>query len=343
MISTDIPWGIVATVSEPAPLVMAFVAHHLMLGASEIHIHLDNPDDPVGDVLDWLPPVHVTRCTKDYWTKLVGWRPKQHVNRQTANATRARTACNVPFLLSCDADEFLAPSSDIWAQLNAMPDDQNWIKVFNLERAFIRDVPQRDILDGVFKVHMPAQPDTPLRTSDMAPIGFTGHAAGKPFVRTDIEFNIGIHVPRFGHIKERRVPTHFPARHIRLLHFDGLTPLHWAGKFLRQAAFTPERLHRLPDNRMAQCREILTKIEDRAALRALYDQVNGYSEDEVATLEASGHMVRETFDLPTALAAVFPGQDVDLSATAFDALLRPNIRKWLKMARRNGALDTLPQ
>lgn len=338
MISSDIPWGIVATVSEPAPLVMAFVAHHLMLGASEVHIYLDNPDDPVGDILDWLPPVHVTRCTKDYWLELVGWRPKQHVNRQTANATRTRAACGVPFLLSCDADEYLAPSSDMWAQLNAMPEDQSWMKVFNLERALIRGQAQRDIFDGVFKVHMPLQADTPLRTSDMAPMGFTGHAAGKPFVRTEIALNIGIHVPRFGHIKERRVPTHFPARHIQLLHFDGLTPLHWAGKFLRQAAFTPDRLKRLPDNRIAQCREIFAKIEDRAALRALYDQVNGYDLDQVTALEASGHIVQETFDLPTALTAVFPGQDVGLSPEAFDTLLRPSIRKWLKIARRNGVL-----
>ena len=37
-------WAVVATVDEPAPLVAAFVAHHLNEGAREVHLFLDKPD-----------------------------------------------------------------------------------------------------------------------------------------------------------------------------------------------------------------------------------------------------------------------------------------------------------
>ncbi len=331
-------WGIVATVAEPAPLVMAFVAHYLQLGAFEIHIYLDEPDDPVGDILKWLPPVHVTRCDEAYWKATAPRRPRRHNNRQSANATHAQAKSKVEFLLSCDADEFLRPASDVPAQLAEIPERLTWLKVFNLERTMIRGTPQRTIFDGAFKVHYQGSTETPLRTSDLAPMGFTGHAAGKPFVRTKIGMNIGIHVPRHGHIKARVVPPHHPADQIELIHFDGLTPLHWAGKFIRQAAQTPDRLEQLPPFRIAQWRRIAACLSDPEALRALYDEINGYDSPELDALEVDGFIVREVFDPTPALASAFPGHSVDLTPQAFDDLLQPRIDRWLRIARKNGVL-----
>ncbi|MBY4894887.1 glycosyltransferase family 2 protein [Rhodobacteraceae bacterium N5(2021)] len=239
-------WGIVATIAEPAPLVLAFVAHHLALGAREIRLYFDDPYDPAADTLDWIPPAHVTRCDRVYWATAAPRRPRRQNNRQSINATRAQARCNVDFLLSCDADEFLRPGSDVALQLSEIPEAATWMKVFNLERTTIKSARQTTIFDGVFKVHYQGREDTPLRTSELAPFGFTGHAAGKPFVRTRIGMNIGIHVPRHGHIKDRVVPPHYPADQIELAHFDGLTPLHWAAKFVRQAANSPEFLAQLP-------------------------------------------------------------------------------------------------
>ncbi|WP_341862718.1 glycosyltransferase family 2 protein [Gymnodinialimonas sp. 57CJ19] len=332
----NIRWGIVATVAEPAPLVMAFVAHHLSLGASEIHIYLDDPHDPVADILEWLPPVHVTRCDMGYWRNTVTWKPKRHNNRQSANATHAQRQCKVPFLLHCDADEFLRPRSDIAAQLAEVPEHLTWTKIFNLERAMVRGAAQTSIFEGVFKVFYQGQSSTPLRTSDMTPMGFTGHAAGKPFVRTKIGMNIGIHVPRHGHIKARVVPPHYPADQVELVHFDGMTPLHWAAKFVRQAALIPDRLQQLPPFRIAQWHRIFACLDDPDALRGLYEEINGYTPEQINALEDDGYITRDTFNLGPALEAVFPGQAVDLSPDAFDALLRPRVTAWRKIARRNG-------
>lgn len=336
--SNDMRWGIVATVAEPAPLIMAFVAHHLALGAHEIHIYFDEPHDPAADLLEWLPPVHVTRCDMDYWRATASWKPKRHNNRQSVNATHAQSQCNVDFLLHCDADEFLRPRSNVPAQLAEVPSDITWTKVFNLERALVRDAPQTTIFDGVFKVFYQGQEDTPLRTSDLAPMGFTGHAAGKPLVRTKIGMNIGIHVPRHGHIKSRIVPPHHPADQIELVHFDGMTPLHWAAKFIRQAALIPDRLAQLPPFRIAQWREIMGCIDDDAGLRALYDRVNGYDAAQIDALEDDGYITHDRFDLQPAIAACFPGHTVDLSPAHFDELLRPRVHKWMRKARSNGVL-----
>lgn len=336
LIPTDIPWGVVATVAEPAPLVMAFVAHHITLGASEVHIYLDDPSDPVGDLLEPVPQVRLTRCTPDYWIALMRWRPRRHVNRQSANASRARRECKVRYLLHCDADEFLRPTSRVSEQLAEVPAGQKWLKVFNHERALIRGTPQASLFDGVFKVHDYKASDTPLRTTEMTPFGFTGHAAGKPFVHTRYPLEIGIHVPRFGHVKARRVPPHHRADKIFLVHFDGVTPLHWAAKFVRQAAFFPERLQQLTPFRIAQCQRVFTYLDDPPALRALYDELNGYDPSDVAALERGGHMVRDPFDLSPALEAVFPGQKVDLSPEGFDEILRHRVHSWRKKARRKG-------
>jgi len=108
-------WAVVATIAEPAPLTLAFVAHHLRLGASEVHIYLDEPKDPVGEILETVAGVRVVRCHRDHWRRLGVRRPKRQNNRQSFNATDARSVSGVPFLLSCDADEFLHPKADVAA------------------------------------------------------------------------------------------------------------------------------------------------------------------------------------------------------------------------------------
>ena len=334
----EISWGMVATVNEPAPLVLAWVAHHLSLGAHEIHIYLDDPKDPVGPQLDGINNVFVTRCDNDYWRSIAPYRPPYHNRRQHRNATHAQAKCGVTFLMSCDADEFLRPGSEMQEQLAEIPDNYTWCKIFNLERALITDAPRDTIFDGVFKAIYHHVDTTALRQTPMAPMGFTWHYAGKPMVRTSAGLNIGIHTPRRGHIKKRRIPPNFRADLVQFVHFDGLTPLHWATKFIRQAANTPERLDELPPFRITQWRRIFKCMDDPAALNALFEEINGYTKAEAAALALDGHIVRDRFDLAPALAETFPGMDVDLSPEAFDAILAPRVARWQKKARKSGVL-----
>jgi len=336
--SDELTWGVVATVAEPAPLIQAFVAHHLALGASQVHLYFDDPEDPAADCVEGVPGVYVTRCDRRWWRRgLQVYRPKRQNNRQTLNATHAQSICGLDYILHTDADEFLRPGSDMAAEMAGTPGKRAWVKVRNLERAFEIGVPRRTIFDGVFKCYSHGV-ETPLRTGPMTPFGFTGHAAGKAFSKVAEQLNLGIHVPRRGHIRDRNVPPHHPAEHSELAHFDGLTPLHWAAKFVRQAAVFPTFLAQLPDFRIAQSKRIFAALDDPKALSALYDEVNGYTPQEVEALTRSGHMIRTGFDPGPALAATFPGQAIDLSPAHFDALLRPRLRRWRRMAKRNGII-----
>jgi hypothetical protein len=331
-------WGIVATVAEPAPLVQAFVAHHIGLGAAEVHLYFDDPKDQTPDLLPDLAQLRLTRCDRAWWRQFNhGFRPKRQNNRQSLNATHAQSVSEVDFLLHCDADEFLRPHAPVTDELATIHPKLQWMRVYNLERAFEIGAPRSTIFDGVFKWRFDGH-ETPLRTGPMTPFGFTGHAAGKPMVRVRAGMNIGIHAPRWGDIKDRVVPPHHLAEQVELVHFDGLTPLHWAMKFLRQAAVFPEFLKQLPAFRIAQAERIFAVIEHPEALAALYEEVNGYRANEVDDLCDGGDMLRLTFDLSDSLAATYPGQIVDLSPGHFDALLQPNLRRWLRMARENGIL-----
>ena len=60
-------WAVVSTMDEPAPLVAAFAAHYLSIGASEVHIFLDQPDPEAEALLAGLPRVYLTVCDAAYW------------------------------------------------------------------------------------------------------------------------------------------------------------------------------------------------------------------------------------------------------------------------------------
>lgn len=332
-----ISWGIVATVAEPAPLVQSFVAHHLHMGAAEVHIFLDDPDDPVADMLRAVSRCIVTRCDRDWWVRCgISRRPGLHTRRQHVNATAANAMSGADFLLHCDADEFLRPDSDIAGDLFQLPESRPWLKIPNLERGFLAGQPIETIFDGVFKRFAGRDGDNAGKANDLATFGFTGHAAGKAMTRCGQGLKIGIHAPRIGKIRDRNIPPHRIAKKSELVHFDGLTPLHWAAKLLRYAAQGPEQMGKLVgEKRTRQVIEVLRCIDDRPRLRRLYDQMNALAPHEIAAMEASNLVVQDPIDMHPALETFFPDKAVDISATAFDASLEPKIARWLRQARKH--------
>ncbi len=68
-------WGVCATVRAPADQVLAFVAHHLDLGADRIWLHFDDPDDPALVLAAPLPRVTAVACDDAYWRTSWGGAP----------------------------------------------------------------------------------------------------------------------------------------------------------------------------------------------------------------------------------------------------------------------------
>ena len=110
-------WSLVATVKAPVPKVLAFLAHHLSLGADHIHIYFDDPDDPTPDAIASLPVrvqtrITATLCTADHWARM-GKRHDQHQNRQSRNARDAYQRCTTAWLGHIDVDEFILPGRPV--------------------------------------------------------------------------------------------------------------------------------------------------------------------------------------------------------------------------------------
>lgn len=115
-------WGIVATVKAPEEQVLAFIAHHLSLGASQIWLYFDDPDDPAYAAVSRLPHVKATRCTDWYWA-LRGGRDRRHQDRQIRNARHAQRKCRLDWLGHVDVDEFLAAPRPVEKILAEVPSE----------------------------------------------------------------------------------------------------------------------------------------------------------------------------------------------------------------------------
>ena len=106
---------------------------------------------------------------------------------------------------------------------------------------------------------------------------------------------------------------------LELLHFDGLTRLHWVYKLLRKADAFAHRGGMAPSPQ--RDRQIAAVLEAPEAAFALYDRLKNAGPELQAQLAQFGLWVDARFDPASALAAVFPSQCVDMSAQAIDAWL----------------------
>lgn len=319
-------WAIVATMDEPAPLVAAFAAYHLSAGAQEVHIYLDQADPESEALLAPLPGCRVTVCDTAYWAASPsGIRPDRHVNRQMHNAQRGYDVTTADWILHCDADEFIADATMLTQELAATHCSVQSLRLRMSERVtLVGQVPEH-IFDGVFR--MPFKEfeekaaDVFGHVTGFFRSGITGHKAGKSLVRTRAGLQMAIHGPR-GKPKERKIES------TRLLHFDGLTRLHYMIKLLRRANEPPgpaSKRHGI--SRVTQFEslaESVADVEHRETLVTILKELTQPQADRLRNLKS---LDDRGFDPRPALVA--GGIDVDLTVANFDGYLRKRNAKFL--------------
>ncbi len=315
-------WAVVATVDEPPALVQAFVAWHLSLGATEVFLYFDRPDDPAQSLFVDLPQVSVTVCDDGYWQAISKIRPHRHQVRQMRNARQAYQRTGSDWLLHADADEFVWPDRPV-AEVLAQADPAiEALMVPVAERIFTGDLPDQMVLEGPFRRPFSGGPKAGRKRYgpgfDMTHRGLTGHSLGKSFVRAGRDLNMSIHRPRPRDKDENLARVWAPA--LTLLHFDGLTPLHWIYKLTRMAEALVNRDGMPPSpHRRAQADALLI---DPEGATALHDLLKVADDALTAKLDADDLLVAPPFDPSVAFKSYFPDADLDLSMATIDAWLR---------------------
>ena len=315
-------WAVVMTVNEPLSLVLSNVRWHLATGAQEVWVFLDDPQDAVAGPLSAVAGCHVISCDDAHWARHMQERerPASQMRRQTVNANVARRRMGADWLFHIDADEFIWQDSPLGAELAAGIAPQTEVNLPVLERLFPHDQAQARLFDGRFRATSDlAQAEAAQAFGAFASFmkrGQYSHGAGKSGVRKDDGLRLGVHNATMR--KGKRLVR--SARHIsqaaRLLHFDGVTPLHWLLKVLRYSITAPDvQRSILQPHRMAQMDWMVERSETLEAACAAHAVLFAATPDRCARLAQFGVLQDIPFDPEGVVGPDLPDQ----SPEAFDA------------------------
>lgn len=217
-----VAWGICATVRAPLDHMRAFAAHHLSLGAAQVWLHLDDPDDPSLDAISRMRGVTAIPCDARWWGKI---RPERHQNRQSRNVQRLYRQAPLPWIAHIDVDEFIDPDRPV-AEILAETDDE-MIRMRPYEALHDPALPDDIFKARHFRAGAPRSALAFGRHAHLFPHGMLSHQIGKAFFRTGTGLQPRIHGAfRDGTRVDCKVFT--PGLH--LLHFHAEDPARWTDR-----------------------------------------------------------------------------------------------------------------
>jgi hypothetical protein len=286
-------WGICTTLRAPPDQVLAFVAHHLDLGADHIWLHFDDPDDPALTQAARLPRTTAIACDAAYWHVTCKRRPEAHQNRQSRNLQRVYAAKPLPWIAHIDHDEFLLPARPIAETLDDLAPDQPFLRIAPFEALHDPALPDDIFTAQHFRGALRGTEHAQNRDrifgpqARFLPEGMLSHAAGKCIFRTSIpRLKPQIH----GAFRDKqRVRGGAFHPDIALLHFHAQDREVWLKKLDFRLSHGGYRA------RPEMVTWLLTASdEDRCAF---YDSVQATSADRLALLDRLGVLRTETLGL----------------------------------------------
>jgi hypothetical protein len=185
-------WSTVSFVKDTPENLRRFVSYHLGLGATQMRLFFDDPNDPSIEMLAAVDRVTVIPCDPAFWLDHLGNAEiALHGRRQNSATTIGYGQATEDWVLNLDGDEFLhlggVPVGGFLAEL---PDAIDVVRIRPAERVFVEDARGREHyrlpIDrrAVADVHGPFGGNTKRR------MGFFGHLDGKSLIRsglTDIQ------------------------------------------------------------------------------------------------------------------------------------------------------------
>lgn len=293
-------WGVCSTILAPVDQVLAFVAHHLELGASRIWLFFDNPDDPAFEVVKALRGVTATRCDANYWRSVCKTRPDTHQKRQSRNMRRVYDMAALPWIAHLDVDEFVLPDRAISASLDEVPPEQILLRMAPWEALHAQGL-QHDIFTAhQFRAALKGDHFAEARQAVFGKFaallneGVLSHSAGKCFFQCGFT---GLQPRLHGAFLDgERVKGGAFHPDIALLHFHAEDPDRWK-----------QRLHFRLTKGAYQFNPNLQSYllqADQAAIDAFYSAVQQPGEDALAYLAQKGLVIEATLQLRSKVAAL---------------------------------------
>jgi Glycosyl transferase family 2 len=293
-------WGLVTTVKAPLDQILAFVAHHLSVGAEELWLFFDDPDDPAFDQIAALPRVTATRCTDAYWATK-GGRHDRHQNRQSRNAREAQKLCALDWLGHIDVDEFLHAPRPIAAILGDQPASTFALRMEPFEAIHTPDLPDDIFTARHFRGPLSRKHEA-LRDPILGPYavilpkGHLSHTAGKSFCRPKTR---GLAL-RLHQVTLNKEPLQGPFHtDLRLLHFHAQDRQAWVKAL-------PFRLERGAYQFHPAMADHLAQASD-AEIHAFYDETQMLSAEKLALLAANDRLITADLGLRSKIAALAKG------------------------------------
>lgn len=317
----DVRWSVAATVKEPMVVLLPFVCHHLEMGADEIILYFDDPDDPSIGQIGAIDGVQAVICDAPYWAKRKG-RPNGQNGRQKSNLQDALARTTSHWVVHIDADEFLWSSSSVTEDILRLKMHHDWMAFLPAERVWEGTYSQ-GTYDGVFRTPLPD--DDPLivqvygQEAPWLPSGLSGYRNYKPAIPHHTGFQ-----PRIHHLTDigKTVPRPYTsAASSRVLHFEALTRDKWALKLLRYAA--SRRVLEVTGPRWRFIKHVVAQEDILGALYEAFDRAYVLRPEQVASLEERDALIRPELDLKAAVARRAPGIDMDWSRATLDARIKP--------------------
>lgn len=292
-------WGLVTTVKASEDQILAFIAHHLSLGAAHLWLYFDDPADPAYPRIASLPRVTATLCTDAYWAKHSG-RHERHQNRQARNARNAQRACKLDWLGHIDVDEFLHAPRPVADMLAEVPPSTPDLRMEPFE-AMHEALPDNIFTARQFRgpLHDRHSALRPLILGDVAgllPKGNLSHANGKSFCRPGMP-GVALRLHAVLLQKERTKTPFHPT--LRLLHFHAQDQDAW-----RRAL--PFRLDRGAYQYHPELQAYLTAATD-AQIRDFYQTTQTLTPEKAALLQAQDRLITTDLGLRDKVKALLSG------------------------------------
>ncbi|MFZ3583551.1 glycosyltransferase family 2 protein [Loktanella sp. DJP18] len=312
---------LVTTIREPLPLTMAFVAHHLQQGVRCLHLYIDDPDDPAIGLLSGLRQVRMTVCNHRYWQRH-GGRPTMIVARQVTNAADARGHAQSPWVLHCDADEFLIQTRYVLRLLATIQDDTAVVRLPVWERCLSWDDPDPGLFGGLCRGPVLTPGAIYGDGAALLTRGMAAYAGCKSITRVSAGLAIGIHDSARRHSDpDARLPVR--RRMLRLpqiVHFDGLTPAHAAAKMI-------DRGHEIPAERRSgimtapRSAQIATLSLPDTNASAYFRHLRTVTHAAMAALDAQDAIMEMPIDPASAAIRRWPRAAALFRPDAFDQVM----------------------